>query len=291
MKRMILAGILVMAVGASGLMAKKDKKSKDQEQQPQAQAQSQPAGPHPKSKAELEAVQALISAQGNPDATIAAAENLVTKFADSDYKDTALFMEAQAYRQKGDRDKAVIYGERTLTANPKNYQASLMLAELTVQGTRETDLDKADKLAKADKYANDSITAINEATKPNPQITDEQWGDLKKDMIAQAHDALGMSALNRKDYNAAIEQFKQAVDGAAHVEPAYEVRLASAYYQAGKNDEAVTLADKVMAEAQTPQQIKSVAQAVRAGAIQAKNKAGKGGNASAPPQVQINKQP
>ena len=289
MKRMILAGVLVMAVGASGLMAKKDKKNKDQEQP--AQAQSQPAGPHPKSKAELEAVQALISAQGNPDATIAAAENLVTKFADTDYKDTALFMEAQAYRQKGDRDKAVIYGERTLATNPKNYQASLMLAELTVQGTRETDLDKADKLAKADKYANDSITAINEATKPNPQITDEQWGDLKKDMIAQAHDALGMSALNRKDYNAAIDQFKQAIDGAAHVEPAYEVRLASAYYQAGKNDEAVTLADKVMAEAQTPQQIKSVAQAVRAGAIQAKNKAGKGSNASAPPQVQINKQP
>ena len=30
MNRMILTGVLMMAVGASGLMAKKDKKSKDQ---------------------------------------------------------------------------------------------------------------------------------------------------------------------------------------------------------------------------------------------------------------------
>jgi hypothetical protein len=81
-----------------------------------------------------------------------------------------------------------------------------------------------------------------------------------------------------------------AVDGAAHPQPAFEVRLASAYQQAGKNDEAITTAEKVMAEQQTPQQIKSVAQAVRAAAVVAKN-GGKPVNAPAPPpQVDIKKQ-
>ncbi len=293
MKRIILTGMLVLATGAIGLMAKdkKDKNAKDDKSPQQAAQPAAPQkGPAPKSPGEAEAVQALAKAQGNPDATIAAADNLVTKYADTQFKDIALFMEAQAYRQKGDPVKAQIYAEQTLAANPNNYQASLMLAETTVQGTRETDLDKDQKLAKADKYANDAMTSIKAAEKPNSQVTDQQWDEMKKDLTAQAHDALGMSALARKNYNAAIEEFKMAVNDAAHPEPAYQVRLASAYSQAGKYDEAVATAEKVMNDPQSVQQIKSVAQAIRAGAIQAKNKAaGQGGTATAPPQVEVKK--
>ena len=55
--------------------------------------------------------------------SIAAAENLITKFADTDFKEIALYIEADAYQQKGDPDKAQIYAERALEANPKNFQA------------------------------------------------------------------------------------------------------------------------------------------------------------------------
>jgi tetratricopeptide (TPR) repeat protein len=163
-----------------------------------------------------------------------------------------------------------------------------MLADLTVQQTREHDLDRDEKLAKADKYANDAIATITAAAKPNPQLSDQQWEEAKKDLIAQAHDALGMSALQRKNYDVAITELKSAVDGAAHPEPAFEVRLASAYQQSGKNDEAITLAEKIMAEAQTPQQIKSVAQAIRAAAVVAKN-GGKPASQNAPPQIEVKK--
>src|SRR5690349_4498364 len=111
MKRTILMGILVLATGATGLMAKdkKDKNAKNDKTAPQEAAQpAQPKGPAPKSQGEAEALQALAKAQGNPDATIAAADNLVTKYADTAFKDVALFMEAQAYRQKGDPVKAQI---------------------------------------------------------------------------------------------------------------------------------------------------------------------------------------
>jgi len=67
MKRMILTGILAIGTGATCLLA-------------QAPAQK---GPAPKSKGEMEALQALQAAGGDPDKSIAAAENLITKFADT----------------------------------------------------------------------------------------------------------------------------------------------------------------------------------------------------------------
>ena len=273
MKRTIFAGILALAFGASGLWA-----------------QAPAAGPKVKSKDEQTALVALFNAQANPDNVIAAAETLITKFADTEFKDTALYMEAVAYQQKGDRAKMQVYAEQTLAVNPKHFQASLMLAENTVQQTREHDLDRDEKLTKADKYANEAIASINAASKPNPQLTDQQWEDAKKDLIAEAHDALGMSALLRKNYDGAINELKMAVEGAAHSEPAFQVRLASAYQSAGKYDESIAMAQKVMDDAQAPQQVKQVAQAIRAGSMVAKNKASGPAPPNAPTQVEIKPQ-
>jgi hypothetical protein len=291
MKRTIFTGVILLA-GVAGLWAQQKGGKAPSTQQPlqSGQAAAAPKGPMPKSKGEQEAVVAMIKAQGNPDEVIKAAEALINTYADTDFKDTALFMEAASYQQKGDREKSQIYAERTVAANPKHYQALLMLSEATVQGTREHDLDRDDKLNRADKYANDAIAALNEAQKPNPQITDQQWEDIKKDLVAEAHDALGMTALQRKNYDVAIKEFKASVDGMALPQPAFEVRLASAYQAAGKYDEAIAVAEKVMNEPQTPQQIKSVAQAVRAGSVVAKNGGKAPATQAAPPQVEIKKQ-
>jgi len=281
MKRIILAAMLAALTGVPGIMAQKKGAA------PQGGQQQQ--GPMPKSKGEQDALVAMFNAQSKPDEEIAACEALLTKYADTDFKSTALFFEATAYQQKNDADKAQLYAERALAADPKNFQASLMLSEMIAQHTRENDLDREDKLAKADKYGNDAIATLNAATKPNPQLTDQQWEEAKKDLIARAHDALGMSALVRKKYDVAINEFKAAVTDAAHPEPAFEVRLASAYSAAGKYDDAIATAEKVMGQADTPTQIKQVAQSIRAGATVAKQKAAGGGASSAPPQVEVKK--
>jgi tetratricopeptide (TPR) repeat protein len=261
MKRMILTGALALVAGVSSLMAQA----------------APPKAPAPKSKDELAALQTLINARSNPDATIKAAEDLMTKFADTDFKDLALFSEAGAYEQKRDIDKAQTYAERTLEVNPKYFQATLMLAELLAQSTRENDLDKEEKLSRSEKYAHDTMELVKEATKPNPQIPDQQWEDAKKDITAEAHNALGLAALVRKKYDVAIAEFKAAADGSAHPEPAYQVREASALQSAGKYDEAIAICDKIMADQQVHPQIRQVAQAIRATAIKA------GGKNTTPP--------
>lgn len=277
MKRSIRTAAITAAICVTALMAQQAKKG--------------PTGPMAKSQNELKAVQAVSTASqsNNPDGVITAAEDLLAKFKDTEFKDMVLMMEAQAYQQKGDRDKATIYAERALTANPNNFQAALMLADLTVQGTREHDLDRDEKLAKAEKYANQAIASVTAAEKPNPQLSDQQWADIKKDLIAQAHDALGVSAIDKKDYDKAISELKMAVEGMVTPQPAYQVRLASAYQSAGKNDEAIALTEKIMNDSQVPQQIRSVAQSIRAGAVMAKNGGKPATQNAPPPQVEINR--
>src|SRR4051795_8185380 len=143
MKRMILTGTLALATGFTSLMAqaKKDNAPAQPPQGQQRPGQGQLI-PGTKSVGESEALMTLVQAQGNPDATIKAAEDLLTKYADTTFKETALLAEATAYQQKGDADKAQIYGERVLETNPKNFQAQLMMGEILSTHTRENDLDK-----------------------------------------------------------------------------------------------------------------------------------------------------
>lgn len=262
MKRMILTGILSIAAGLT-LAA----------QQPAAPAQ-QPAAPpqnqpKPKSQGELDAVKALFAAaQSGPDATITAAENLIDKYKDTEFKEIALYFEAVAYQQKRDPIKAQIYAERVLAINPKNFQANLMVGELITQSVHENDLDKEEKLTKAEKMLNEAITEVNAAEKPNPQLTDQQWADNKKYIVAEADNDLGLVALDRKQYDKAADQFKTAND--LDPQPAYAVRLASALQNQGKNDEAIAICDKLLADPQLHPAIKAVATQVKNAATAAK---------------------
>src|ERR1043166_1993711 len=126
MKRWILTGVLAVAFGVLSLMAQPQAQQKGPAGGQGKQAQQ---GPAPKSQAEAQALQALFAAQGNPDAAIKAADDLLTKFADTDFKEIVTYMQAVAYEQKGDSDKAMIYAEKTLDVNPKNFQASLMIGQ------------------------------------------------------------------------------------------------------------------------------------------------------------------
>ena len=255
MKRMILAGVLSVAAGASSLMA-----------------QAKP--PAPKSQKELDAVKAMLTAaQAGPDQTIAAAEAVLTNFADTEFKEIALFFEARAYQQKNDPMKAQVFGERVLEINPKNYQTTLMLGEVIAQTTRENDLDREEKLTKAEKYLSSTMESLKTAAKPNPQMSDKDWDEAKQQITAEAHNGLGLCALPRKKYDVAAAEFKSAAD--LDPQPAYLAREASALQSAGKHDDAIAICDKLLADAQLHPQIKQVAEGVRAAAIKAGGKAAK----------------
>ena len=244
MKRTILTGVLVLAAVVPAMADMKVK-----------------------SKAEAEAVQAMVAAESQgPDAIIAAVEALLAKFADTQFKQVALLAEATAYQQKKDYASAELTNERVLEIDPMTPQAAMQLGEAITAHVGENDLDKEERLTKAEKSLNRAVANID--NKPSEGMTDEAWAGAKKFTLAMAENDLGLVAMMRKNYPAAAAAFKLAVD--SDPQPAFQVRLALADQKSGKNDDALALCDQLLADPQLHPAIKRIAVNVKAAAKAAK---------------------
>lgn len=214
--------------------------------------------PQPKSQKELEAIMAMFQAPG-PKERITAAMDLITRFADSDFRATAFYLASFSARDLGDTDNMVVYAEKAIEADKQNYGAMLLLSLALAQRTREFDLDREEKLGRSEKLAKEAMTLVSAAPKPNPEATDEQWEAGKKDFMGQGHEALGLAAMVRKNYAACADNFGKAASMAIQVDPAVLVRQANCLRLDAKYDEAIAAIDKALALENVHPQVRKVA--------------------------------
>ena len=278
--RTILTAALILACAASSVLAQPAGKAQPAPAAPAAQAGStSPVAKQPqlKSKEEQDAVMAMFQAVQGPDvdAKLKACDGFQQKFPTSEFRPIALFFMTLAYQDKNDYDRTLLYGEETLKLDPANFQAMLLLSQLIANRTRENDLDKEEKLKKAEGYANQALDALKTAPRPNPAVTDAQWGAAKQDLNAQAYAAFAMVALARKNYDGAIEQFQKSLAASPTPDAATMVRLGDAQVKAGKYDDAIATLDKVATMADAAPVVKQIAAKAKEGAVQAKAKAAK----------------
>lgn len=213
----------------------------------------------PKSPKETQAILAVQVAK-TPDERITAIENVLTNFADTEFKVALLQMAVQSEQEKNDYAQTVFYAERLLKADPKNAFALVTLASETARHTRENDLDKDEQLAKVDKWAKEAVESAKVMPKLRAEIPDADWESFKKDMEAQAYEALGMADLVRKNYASAVNNYKLSLTTAATPNPATMVRLAQVYMGTGKLDDALFTLDKAINSPNVPAQVKTVAE-------------------------------
>jgi len=173
------------------------------------QAQQAQQGPKPKSQKEVEALQKVQQAT-DPQGRMKAIDNVLENFADTEYKHILLDMAIQSAQQARDPVKVEFYADRALKEDPKDVTAQLAVASSTIQGPKEFDLDKDQKLAKAEKNANGALESLKTATPPNSQVPDAQWQEMKKQMSAEAYATLGAVALFRKKPEDAVANLKSA---------------------------------------------------------------------------------
>jgi tetratricopeptide (TPR) repeat protein len=196
-------------------------------------------------KAEAEALNGIM-AEKDPATQITKVDAFIQKFADTQFKGVAYTLAARAAEQMGAGAKVVIYADLAIEADPKAaYEAMLMEAGELARSTRENDLDKDEKLAKADKLAKEAMEVVPTAPKPNAQIPDAQWEEVKKELIADAHRDLGMIAAVRKKYDVAIAEFKQAIEIPQDPDKPTFIRLAAAYNDNKQPDEALAILAKM----------------------------------------------
>jgi tetratricopeptide (TPR) repeat protein len=250
----ILALVAAVCVGA-GLLA----------------AQSaNPTPPKAKGKKEIEAVRAMYTAQ-TPDEQIAKAKEFIDKFADSDFRGSAFYVMATASDMKRDWDNVVVYGEQAVAADPLNFGSMALMSKAIAQSTKKFDLDKADKLARADKFAKDALELSKKAPKPNPELTDDQWAAAVKDIVEPAYEGLAFESIAKEDYAGCAENFKLAIASMSQLEPALLIRGGHCSVLAKKYDDAIASFDQAIAAPNSVQVIKDVAGREKAAALQAKS--------------------
>lgn len=218
-----------------------------------AQDNSNPA----KSAAEAAAVQAMLQAQ-TPDDQIKMADELITKYSTTNYKAYALFTAAGAYEQKGDHAKAIAYCERALAADPKDFDARILMANVIASNISESDPDKAAKLDRVEKAAKEALDVIKTAPKPRLfQMTDSQWISMKNSSASQAWQVLAMAATMEKKADEAIADYEKGL--ALTPDPGLMVRVGRALEAFQKYDDALGWFDKAIASPDADAQLKDVA--------------------------------
>jgi tetratricopeptide (TPR) repeat protein len=210
-----------------------------------------------KSAAEAAAVQTMLQAQ-TPDAQIKAADELIAKYSSTNYKAYALVTAAGAYEQKGDHAKAIAYCEKALAADPKDFDAEILMANVIAGNTSDSDPDKADKMARVDKAAKHALEAIKTAPKSRLfQMTDSEWTSMKNSAASQAWQVLAMAATIEKKPDEAIADYQKGL--ALTPDPGLMVRVGRALEGFQKYDDALGWFDKAIASPDADAQLKDVA--------------------------------
>jgi len=228
--------------------------------------------PTPQSEEEMTALQGIMDPTITADARIDAVDQFVADYPDSEFKGTMLQVAAMMAQQLNDYDRLMVYGERTLEADPDNFDVMIMMATALAQRTREFDLDKEEKLSRATELANQSLTILETAPRPRADVTDAQWDGAKNEYRAEAHGALGFAAMAREETEQAIEEFRTAVNLSQAPNPNVQLMLARELSEVGNHGEAINVLDTMLADPQASPQVRQLAEQQRQYALQEQEK-------------------
>jgi tetratricopeptide (TPR) repeat protein len=220
--------------------------------------------PLPASPAELDALKKVRSDQQarNWDAQIADINSVLQNFGNSEYKNMLLDMGIQAAQNKGDYGQAVEFGEKAIAADPNNAEAHVRLAQAIAlhlsESNGESDADKDQDIQKAQTYSKHALDLLNHDAASPWGVSSDQWPIYKKQLVGEAHDALGMAAAAARKYPEAIDEYRVGLR--AYSNPIILTHLAQAYIDAKQFDEAIATDDEILAMAAVPDSEKQLAQ-------------------------------
>ncbi len=185
---------------------------------PQATANTQapPANParlvlQAKSQDELKAYQDA-AAKTDPTQLEAAADEFSAKFPNSELRASLYMRDMSLYGQSNDTDKVIATGRKAIAADPINPIPLVQVASALAESTRDSDLDREERLAEASKDAHAAIDNIDTGLLVPANADPARVDAAKHTILTMAYDTLGMVDLNKTDYAAAETNLQKAVD-------------------------------------------------------------------------------
>src|SRR5258708_21397805 len=246
MKKILVTAVLGFAVVAAGQVA----------QPAQQPAQAQPGAlpsqaPVIKDPAEYNAYMGAAN-QTDPNAKISGLEAFVTQYPNSVMKAEALGALMGAYQQTNNVVKAMDAATRLVQADPNNVRALALLAYVK-RAQAQAGQNPQQNLADAKKYGQMGLEDLPKFTKPEC-TSDADFQKMKDQMSGIFNAAVGIAALQDKDYPSAQKTLKAAAD-ASPQEFGIVYPLALSYLQATPQDSinGIWYGARALAIAPTPQ--------------------------------------
>ena len=181
-----------------------------------AASQAQPGQAQPQQKKEIKdpaEYNAYVGAvqQQDVNAKISGLEAFLTQYPNSVMKQDALELLMGSYQQAGNSQKMMDTAQKLLTADPNNVRALALLCytlRTRAQGGAPT---AQQDLVQARQYGEKGLQALPNFNKPEG-MSDADFEKLKNQMTGIFNAAVGIAALQTKDYSAATKSLKAAVD-------------------------------------------------------------------------------
>ena len=211
-------------------------------------AAAAPQGKRPpaaKTQPEFEAYKAAL-ALTDAAAAEKAADDFAAKYPDSELRAVLYKSAMQKYQAANNADKMLDMAQKSLTFDPDDPEALVGAAQVLAERTRDTDLDKDQKLAEAKKDAERALVTVDTDV-PTAGYPADKVDLFKRFIRSEAYAIIGTLAANAKNYPEAetnlrksVEVFPEQVDSVA------VLRLAIALDNENKVPEALKYANQAV---------------------------------------------
>ncbi len=215
--------------------------------QPAGQAAA-PAGKRPPKANSQEEFAAYKTAAALTDAPALekASDDFAVKYPDSELRPLLYRSAMQRYQLANNADKMLEMGKKVLAIDPDDPEALVGVAQVMAERTRDTDLDRDQRLAEARKDAERALLTV-ETDIPTSGYPPEQLTAYKAFLRSEAYAVLGKLLSDAKNWPDAETSLRKSIDAfPQQVDSIAVLRLAVALDMQNKIPEALKYADQAV---------------------------------------------
>ncbi len=247
MKRVAMIGVVLTLAICSFAQA-----SKPATQNPPAQSGT--AAPPPlakrppqaKTQAEFEAYKTAV-ALTDAAAMEKAADDFAVKFPDSELRLMLYKTAMRSYQRTGTSDKIVEMGRKGLALDGDDPELLVTVASELAERTRDTDLDKDQRLDEAMKMAQKAIETVDTDVSIPPNTPQEQIDAYKGQLRSFAYSIIGTLEFKKDNFTAAETDLRKSIDAfPSQPDPVVVLRLAISLDRQNKYPEALKEANRAV---------------------------------------------
>jgi tetratricopeptide (TPR) repeat protein len=243
-----LATIAAVLVLATWCVAQADKPAT---QNPPAgqQAAPAPAGKRPpqaKTQAEFDAYKTA-SALTDPAAQEKAADDFAAKFPDSELRVILWKAVMHNYQRTGNSDKTVETARKGLAIDGDDPELLVTVAGELAEKTRDTDLDKDQRLDEAMKMAQKALQTVDTDVAIPANTPQEQIDAYKGQLRSFAYSIIGTLEFKKDNFTGAEADLRKSIDAfPSQPDPVVVLRLAISLDRQGKYQDALKEANRAV---------------------------------------------